>query len=316
MSETIKELVVKQTEKDIVIKEYTKGIFFDNEQKYIDSVSKAFSDINCIKVNETNYGNKWDWQNKITDDKFKSDYIDKNELEYNSLYKLLLEKQTSEDKTKFPFYDPKLRCDIDSGLDNKSKDDLDKWIGRIKDGEKYCALFDWDRTISQIEFIWSRGNLYNVDKTFEKTGYFVHPLFDDHPIDNTITDEEYLEFLCGGKTRLALLRSMMDKCKDNNIDIIVLTNNINCRLISNECIVLFNALIGKIPESSKSEIRIICASDTDPRFDKVKAIRSKCHFVDTVKSVSGGGKIKKNKVKSKKNKVKSKKNKAKSKKIK
>jgi hypothetical protein len=149
-----------------------------------------------------------------------------------------------------------------------------------------------------------------------------------HPMGISWLDKEYVNnvdniqkrfevsFLCGGKTRLALLRSMMDTCKDNNIDIIVLTNNINCRLISNECIVLFNALIGKIPESSKSEIRIICASDTDPRFDKVKAIRTKCHFVDTVKSVSGGGKIKKNKAKSKKNKVKSKKNKAKSKKIK
>ena len=110
---------------------------------------------------------------------------------------------------------------------------------------------------------------------------------------------------------------MMDKCKLNNIDIIVLTNNINCSLITNECIVLFNALVGEIHESSTSEIRILCASETNPKFDKVKAIISKCNFIPSTRNkinVSGGGKSKNNKVKSKKNKIKSKKNKVKSKK--
>ena len=323
MSKSIKEIVLTQLSPNI--KTYNKGIFFDNEDKYIERVRQALPNIDCIKVNETKYGDTWDWQNKISDANFIKEYIVKNNLVDNNLYKLLLKKleqQQPEDKIKLPFYDPKLRCDIDSGLNGDSNKELDNWISTINDGEKCCALFDWDRTISQIEFLWTRGYKFNVDTKFVKEGYFLNKLLDEHPIDDTITDEEYLEFLCGGAIRLAFIRSMLDKCKLKNIDIIVLTNNINCSLITNECIVLFNALVGEIPGSSTSEIRILCASETTPdKFNKVKAIISKCNFIPRTRNrnninASGGGKSKKNKVKSKKNKIKSKKNKVKSKKYK
>ena len=103
------------------IKTYNKGIFFDNEDKYITRVSKALPNIDCIKVNGVDYGDTWDWQNQISDTDFTENYIVKNNLADNNLYKLLLKKleqqqQHPEDKIKFPFYDPKLRCDIDSGL--------------------------------------------------------------------------------------------------------------------------------------------------------------------------------------------------------
>ena len=319
MSKSINDLVtslVTSLIDDKSIINYQQGIFFDNEQKYIDNVKAAFSEmIICNKVNETNY-KKWDWNNEISDEDFKKNFIDKNNLQDNALYKLLEKLQSEDkDKDKYPYYDPKLRCDIDSGLNSESENQLNDWIKNNEPSEKCCALFDWDRTISQIEFMWSRGNKYNYDKEFQKIGYFNHPLFEEHKIDNTITDEDYLKFLCGGNTRLELIRRMMDKCKEKNIDIIILTNNINCSLISNECIVLFNALVGEITSPSTSKIRIICASETDPRFDKVAAIRTKCNFIkEQKKAVAGGGKYKKNKVKSKKNKVNSKKNKSKSKK--
>ena len=174
MSKSIKEIVLTQLSPNI--KTYNKGIFFDNEDKYIERVRQALPNIDCIKVNETKYGDTWDWQNKISDANFIKEYIVKNNLVDNNLYKLLLKKleqQQPEDKIKLPFYDPKLRCDIDSGLNGDSNKELDNWISTINDGEKCCALFDWDRTISQIEFLWTRGYKFNVDTKFVKEGYFL-----------------------------------------------------------------------------------------------------------------------------------------------
>lgn len=300
-----------QLKEDTLKKKYYKGIFFDNEQKYIDAVFSAKPNITCYKVNGYNY-DSWNWINDISNTDFinkYNNYIKANDLESNPLYLELLIKQseqleqsiqTPENKDLLPYYNPQLRVDINSGL--SFEDDatnsltlLKNWhsnIGIISDQNKLCALFDWDRTITQIEFLWSRGNFDKDEVRPILPDYMKHNLINKHLINPEITDEDYLIFICGGKYRLSKLREMMEFCKFNNIDIILLTNNINCDLTSNECAILFNALVGEIGSDSTSQIRILCSSDPKFNNDKVLAIDSKCDFTEIIdsKTLSGGNK--------------------------
>lgn len=84
------------------------------------------------------------------------------------------------------------------------------WVGAGAAGEKRVAVFDWDRTLTVIEGI----ILEYIDAIIRK--YIT-------PVERM--SEEILKYLCGGPERLAMLRTMFQLLRDNNIDICIMTNN-------------------------------------------------------------------------------------------
>jgi hypothetical protein len=90
-----------------------------------------------------------------------------------------------------------------SGIQQVHIDQANQWLGQTT-GMRRAAIFDWDRTISMTE-----GILPFYDKT--KFSY-----------------EDWLCYLCGGDSRMEMLRSFMHLLDKNSVEIIILTNNGSC----------------------------------------------------------------------------------------
>ncbi len=89
------------------------------------------------------------------------------------------------------------RFDAVAGIQQRHYDNILKpWIASRGIGP-HIAVFDWDRTITVIEGI--------------------------YPVSDII--EDALNYVCGGTTRVAMLRQMFQELVDKNIHIMILTNN-------------------------------------------------------------------------------------------
>ncbi len=80
---------------------------------------------------------------------------------------------------------------------------IKEWVSQHKGANKY-VLFDWGRTITQLEGV--RLNKINPAKY-----------------------ETILNFLCNGMRRVSMLRSMFAYLHENGCKIYILTNNKSCR---------------------------------------------------------------------------------------
>jgi len=112
--------------------------------------------------------------------------------------------------------------DIGSGFREEDLAVLNHWIdeGRHLHSPRF-AIFDFDRTISQIEGFTtppSKSGLKGIDGfNAHLAAYGVPPM----------TAKMYMTYLCGSD-RLELLEEAFDKCRFNNINIVILTNNGAC----------------------------------------------------------------------------------------
>jgi hypothetical protein len=171
-----------------------------------------------------------------------------------------------------------------SGFKEEHEEILDAWIAETN-GKKRTAMFDWDRTISKIEGYLFPTGPYSI-QDFRK--------FYNKP---TTTAEHINQYLCGGIQRYNYMKSIMQKCKDNGIDIVIVSNNGMCTLSPS-----FNELVADIcgepipipyptPLPTPS-YTIICSKNIPWLGHKGKALRGKYPSLCSKPIGSIGGKRK------------------------
>jgi hypothetical protein len=114
------------------------------------------------------------------------------------------------------------RFDPGSGFGGPHLEVLNDWIRAGKDlkADRF-AIFDFDRTITQIEGFATPPD----DSGFKGIGGFNEYIAQYGIAPMTV--EMYMTYLCGSD-RLALLRAAFDMCRAHRINIVVLTNNGAC----------------------------------------------------------------------------------------
>jgi hypothetical protein len=147
-----------------------------------------------------------------------------------------------------------------SGIQQVHIDEANQWLGETT-GLRRAAIFDWDRTISMTEGI--------------------IPLYDK----SQFSYEDWLAYLCGGDSRMEMLRSFMRSLYINNVEIIILTNNGSCGDPTNpEGAAIFKNLVNTLLQGIP--YTLICSYFTAAG-DKGVAIRKNSRF-STCKVTSGG----------------------------
>lgn len=177
------------------------GIFFDNAQKHIDEIPLYLNNVYPYKVNDSG---PYLWPTLITQEPYVS-FIKNNRLEGNMYYKWIQSMGVQKEA-----YDP------NAGLNATHLDILLQWI-TASSGYARAAIFDWDRTLTVFEGIHFPSG---------KTNTIQLSMFPAE--DPTVAGNAILEYACGGKERLSLLRHMFYECHKNNVQIYILTNNMGC----------------------------------------------------------------------------------------
>ena len=181
--------------------EYRAAIFFENDggqQLHVASSCRKPCNIEIVKIPESRSIGDLPWsfpplQKLITD----------NNLYENTYLTFIQSHGIQGDQ-----YDEK------SGIQQPHLEVLQAWIERTKDQTPRVALFDWDRTITVFE-----GNYYPAcRKMLSETPEGVPEGL----------ERDTVEYLCGGRSRVALIQEMFQLCQDNGIDITILTNNTQC----------------------------------------------------------------------------------------
>lgn len=123
------------------------------------------------------------------------------------------------------------------GLTDKHIDDIMNWSEKMNDiNIKPIIIFDWDRTLTQVEGFTSPG----LEGRFWKR--------------HGIQFGDVVQYLVGGGERLNLLQMMDAHLVINNADIYVLTNNTACFLYPD----VFYYLVEEVLPSIRSQ-NILCS---------------------------------------------------------
>lgn len=252
---------------------FSSAIFFDNDRRHLKSVTEMCPTIKFIKVAETEREvSDKKWRNPMSDEKFMETFIKPRGLIENKFYNHLNELFRT---SGLPLYKPQARYDELSGIQEKEYEEFITWVDENND-PKRAAIFDWDRTVTMIEYYWPLSD-EAVDET--KEFYPIH--------DSTITDEEQLLFVCGGEERLSMLRTMMYLCEQKNIEIVIVTNNVKCVDVPE-----FRRLFFSLLKKSEGDpgITIICSASW--KGNKGQALLANKRFNNLCHS-SGGRRIRK-----------------------
>jgi hypothetical protein len=186
-------------------KQYKAGLFIDNDAGHIQAMNEACTrGMTTLQVDETH---------------------DLKQTPHNSYGAKLYAEMIGEDNT-YLRASRKLGAgdgiDLVSGILWHHLPLIDKWMEETKTQTPRAILFDWDRTISVVEGVYvDKDGMHGLHTWMVNNGYDMRDLPD-------IYVEDALLYLCGGKERLAMLRNIMNACKQFDIDIVFLTNNGGC----------------------------------------------------------------------------------------
>ena len=179
------------------------AIFFDNDQKHIDEV-RVCTRIRCVKVPGI--------QGLPPNIPLNIPEFDRHMDGVTADFVTMITRRTQQDQ-----------FDIGSGFGDADLETLNGWI---REGSHLptprFAIFDFDRTISQIE-----GFATTPTKSPFKgiAGFNAH--LAQYGFKPPITVKMYMTYLCGSD-RLELLEKTFDTCRSNEINIVILTNNGAC----------------------------------------------------------------------------------------
>jgi hypothetical protein len=189
------------------------GIFFDNDPKYINEVRQC-PQIRCIKVP----GSKQSKMTSIDVPEFAS-HINGLPDSFINLVAMWLKNEYPNGLHKF---------DSVSGFNNNHSDMLSSWIdeGASIPPNKRYAIFDFDRTITQIEGFMSPLQEYGLSAGMKGFSDYIEKFGTDKSL--VITPLMMMKYLCG-TDRLPILQSAFNLCKDKHINIVILTNNAICK---------------------------------------------------------------------------------------
>jgi hypothetical protein len=141
-----------------------------------------------------------------------------------------------------------------SGITKEHIVKFNLWEAKTRHHGERAVIFDWDRTISKFE------------------GFY--------PVQFTTYAwlESALEYLCGGKERLSMLRDFIQRIDELTIRIYILTNNTGCK--DEDFPKYVYQLFEGVP------VEIICGMDYG--FHKGIALKSNMDFKEMCTSLSGG----------------------------
>lgn len=233
------------------------GIFFDNDQKHIDEV-RVCPRIRCVKVP----GRPGMPPN-----------IPLNIAEFA----MHMDGVTPEFVTMITGGTGTDMFDIGSGFSDADLETLNGWIGEGRHlHTPRFAIFDFDRTISQIE-----GFATAPTKSPFKgiAGFNAH--LAQYGFKPPITVKMYMTYLCGSD-RLELLEEAFDRCRLNGINIVILTNNGACvtdPLIMHDFMSVFGLGVG--------DFTLLCSSPF--RGNKMTALNASLPIC----TMAGGGRSRK-----------------------
>ena len=179
---------------------YETAIFFDNDKTYVENV-QMFCDICGVHVGETP-GFDYKLLTPLPE-VYKTDFgeIGENKNPYYDFVGKMEQGKEAYDKL--------------SGFKEEHEPLLDQWIESTQ-GKRRVAIFDWDRTITKIEGFWFPIGNYTVARfgsAFNKRG---------------VTSSHINQYLCGGIERYNFIKGIMQKCKNNGVNILILTNSGMC----------------------------------------------------------------------------------------
>jgi hypothetical protein len=229
--------------------QYQSAIFFDNDAKYIQNVQQ-YCDISAVHVGETRG--------------FTTRMI-------SPLPKIYRDDFGTIGEAKNPYYDlvggQGDLYDVQAGFKEEHERLLDQWIETTK-GKKRIAMFDWDRTITKIE-----GYSYpDGDYTIKQFGELY-----EKP---TLTATHINQYLCGGIGRYEFIKGVMKKCKENDVDILIISNNGMCQSSPS-----FKEMVADI--CADAPHAIVCSSKVPWLGHKGKALKQTYPSLCT-KAVLGG----------------------------
>lgn len=182
--------------------QFKRGIFFDNEQSNIDNMRRYFDHtIESVKVADTE-GFKKDERSKLNDDYVRMVMADGIPNKYIQI----LEKMSGD------VFDEK------SGMTDKDIETCMAWCADSTIDTPKVAMFDWDRTLTRSEGFETVGSLASTIVAV-KESYGLTMTKDELAID-------MLFYLFGGQDRISKLNAMFTACKENNVAIYILTNNL------------------------------------------------------------------------------------------
>ncbi len=249
---------------------YNKAIFFDNEQRHIIDVQNGCNEnMKVVKITSSDF-NDYGMLPFIDIDSVRrldehltniqkmtktylegiKPYIDQLKTVENLKNNLSTNAFNTLDTLLSILPDNKDDYDNISGMEYEHFKILYDWIKENIHINNLVALFDFDRTITKVEGIIDFNSINEMNEYIKQ---YEADLPINKTIDNTITAESFMEYLCGGYIRLNNLKLIMNFLFENNIDIYILTNNPLC--IGNK---LFQELLSVLTTNYKK----ICSYNT------------------------------------------------------
>jgi hypothetical protein len=226
--------------------QYQAALFIDNAQSHMEQMAMTCNrGMTLIKVGETP---------NLQPSLYSAPYMDlyARAIGPENTYSKAVRKLSNRE-----FFDPA------SGIQESHLPLIEKWINDTANVSPRAMLFDWDRTITIIEGVYVKPNgMKELHEFMVARGYDMSDL-------PAIYAEDALVYLCGGKDRLTMLRTIMKSCVELNIDIIFLTNNGGCNPEQNGG--LRELMDGLVPPGTPYQV--ICSIHPPYFGDKGKAFR-------------------------------------------
>lgn len=163
---------------------------------------------------------------------------------------------------------------------------IDKWILQTKSLKKRKILFDWDKTLSQCSGLYipndidlAEERLKKIDErlSLEKNLSRSRELEEEQQINKSIINVTYLNdmliYLLGGTERMNMIRNIIQKLLDLNIEVYIVTNNPNSQRENAYNRQVFVKMLAEI-DTRLTDKNLISSSDTNN--DKYAAIQNMC----------------------------------------
>ena len=129
---------------------------------------------------------------------------------------------------------------------------LKDWLIKTQNSNKRYAIFDWDRTLTQVEGVYFPSDINAINNNLNLSSGFAMSFGTKIP-DDVDLNEDILEYLCGGSERVLRIRRVAEILSKQGVSIIVLTNNNSAIVRKSEFETLAKSLLGE-------SVRVICSS--------------------------------------------------------
>lgn len=252
---------------DLFPKPFDAAFFLDNDQGHIEKLASCGDNLTARKVPDGNMGVRLDSPYFL--DTFIGGMSEKAKRAAEVFVKILLWNQNSVEN-----------LDIGSGIGPEDSKAVKEWVSRNA-GKRLAVLIDYDRTLTVIEGGFLLGTSLEDMKEY-LYGQIPPPHLDFRDELDDLTIEGLVEYYVGGQERMRMLQSFFDFLYENNVSIILLTNNVACPSRRG----IFHEIMDVLTRNRPSTV--LCGMDFG--FDKKRTIQEQGSVYGKVCPILQGGK--------------------------